>query len=588
MFGVVITDHQVLDVDAVVKALWAAGWNGTDKVRLFLCSQPGLRERVAILGDRLQVRVSYVPRYQLWLGTPVDRRAGRPAALVGKLDYDDDGTPLLRLMGDGKGWIDRETTGEEKPGTYVQWAPAQAPRLRLDEPIHLGSQADTSPVSEKVVNWRPPADRSKPQTLEEFLMRRGLAHGLVDGRLSRLDGNGVRRGVPLGADMANLLGQQPLSKLPPELWEMVLREVALEPASVPQVEAWLDKIKYEAHAAGGYRYLPIRVAEMSGGLVDDWVVGELRLARAHWQGLLNDDGTLSFLDSQTVVALMVWGFVDAAVRARGRRGELPSAQWVFYVAKGDPDPGTAAAEVVANEVVFRLGQYPSSGVVEVSAETLRDQVRFRTEVVPAGDSRIGTAQFDVFGQRPPGGLYGPEVYWNVDDPFWHQHTFLQETRVALAGLESEEADAVFEKARGVVNRYNLEPGEVSGPSLLRDLYEARYEAAVAMVARVILVHLRFSGDSALAEARAYSRAAELAHTVGLRRWRGVVGVGPVPVSEGDVRVWPVVKLGELVPVADGVGRIRAGMVLGDLDSPAGLAARWLLREPGVFGVVITD
>ncbi|MGW4135189.1 hypothetical protein, partial [Amycolatopsis japonica] len=356
----------------------------------------------------------------------------------GKIEYDDGGFPQLRLLDDGEGWIDRETTGEEKPGTYVQWAPAQAPRLRLDEPIHLGPQSDTSLVSERVVNWRPPADESKPQTLEEFLVRRGVAYGLVDGRLSRLDGDGVRRGVPLGADVANLLGQQPLSKLPPELWEMVLREVALDPVSVPQVEAWLDKIKYVPGPYGGYRYLPGRVAELSGGLVDAWYVRELRLARAHWQGRLDDDGTLSFYDGTGVVDLMLRGFVDAAVRAPS--GELPSVHGVFYVAEGDRDSFGAANAAVeaAADVESRLGEYPS-GVVGVSAETLLDQVHIRTVVVPAGDLRIGTAQFDVFGQRPPGGLYGPEVYWNVDDPFWHQHTFLQETRVALAGLESEEA-----------------------------------------------------------------------------------------------------------------------------------------------------
>ncbi|MGW4134970.1 hypothetical protein, partial [Amycolatopsis japonica] len=564
VFGVVVPGRRVPDVETVARALDRAGWNKRDKVRLFLCYQPGLEKLAQDLADRYGVDVFY-PKEKLWFG--VAGGAGYPAARVEKLEYVDC-RPRLTLLEDGTGWAGRKPGGgeEEEGAAYVLTAPARAPRLGLRQKVHLGPRIDTSPVSERVVNWRRPADESKPQTLKEFLVRRGVAYGLVDGWLSRLDGAGVRRGVPLGADVANLLGQQPLSKLPPELWEMVLREVALEPASVSQVEAWLDKIKYEAYPDGGYRYDPDDVARLSGGLVDVRAVEELRAARAHWQGRLDEYGMLEFSDSNEVVAAMVVGFVDAAVRAPS--GELPSVHGVFYVAEGDPYPeeGADAETVQAMATVeSRLGEYPS-GVVGVSAEALGDQVHIRTEVVPAGDPRIGTAQFDVFGQRPPGGLFGPEVYWNVDDPDWALYSALQEVRVALAGLGSEEADAVFEKARRVVNRYNLEPGEVSGPSLLRDLYEARYEAVAALVAAAFL---RFSGNSALAETHAARVAARQADMVGPRRWRGVVGVGPVPVSEGDVRAWSAVKLGHLVPVADGVGRIRAGMVLGDLDSPAG-------------------
>ncbi|MGW4134137.1 preprotein translocase subunit SecA, partial [Amycolatopsis japonica] len=563
VFGVVVTGHRVPDMETLVRALWTAGWNGSDEVRLFLCYQEGLAKLAGDLANQRGVVVSY-PEEQVLLGPDGDHAAGRPAARVGKLAYARDGSPLITARDNGEGWIRKKPRGQkDERGTYTLTAPAQAPHLGLTEPIHLGPQIDTSLVSEKVVNWRPPADESKPQTLKEFLVRRGVAYGLVDGRLSRLGSDGVRRGVPLGADVANLLGQQPLSKLPPELWEMVLREVALEPASVSQAEAWLDKIKYEMLRYGGYRYSSLRVAEMSGGLVDAWVVEELRLARAHWQGRLNNDGTLSRPDSSGVVALMLRGFVDAAVRAPS--GELPSVQWVFYVSEGAPDPVLAvhgAHRQAMETVKSRLNQYPP-GVVGVSAGALGDQVHIRTEVVSEGDTRIGTAQFDVSGQRPPGGLFGPAVYWSVDNPSWTLHSVLQRARVMLAGLGSEEADALFTRARGVVNRYNLEPGEVTGPSLLRDLYEARYEAAVAMVADVL------SGGNVLAEARADEFAAWQADMVGPRRLRGVVGVGPVPVSEGDVRAWPAVKLGHLVPVADGVGRIRAGMVLGDLDSPAG-------------------
>ncbi|MGW4134138.1 hypothetical protein, partial [Amycolatopsis japonica] len=570
VFGVVFTDQNVPDVETVVRALRAAGWNGRDAVRLFLCAQPGLRKFVGILGDRVRVRVSYVPRYQLWLGMVPDGRAVRPAAGVG-IGYVN-GRPRLTLLDDGKGWRDRETTGEEKPGKYVLPPPVQAPRLGLDQAIHLGPRAGSSPVSQEVAEWRPdeeavkwwlPAGVSNQRTLKAFLLGRGLARWLRDGKLG---------GVVLSDDVADLLNEWPLSVLPPELLDMVLREVALDPASVPQVKAWLDKIKFEPGPYGGYHYSPDRIADLSGDLVDAWTVLELRLARAQWQGRLDYEGMLAGVVDQ-VVTLMLWGFVDAAVRAPS--GELPSVRWVFYVAEEDPDPGSAAARVVAAEVEYRLGQYPS-GVAEVSAKTLAGQVRIETVDVPAGSSLIGTTRFDVYGQRPPGGLYGPEVHRKADE-VW-MHATLAEMRAELAGLDSEEVDAVFEKARGVVNRYNLAPEEITGPASLRALHEDRYEAMIAMIAEALP---RFTDDPEGLE----ELADLLADRVGLRRRRGVVGVGPVPVvGQGD----GLVRLGEMVPVAAGVGRIRAGAVLGDLGSKVGLASRWLRREPGVFGVVITD
>ncbi|MEU3771109.1 hypothetical protein AB0E55_39120, partial [Amycolatopsis keratiniphila] len=139
VFGLVITDQRVPDAEAVVEALRDAGWNGTDAIRLFLCDLPGLPELAARLVDQLKVRVAY-PQDQVWFGTGADQQADRPAARVGRLVHLD-GVPMLRLAKDGAGWVWKEPGGAEKPAPYVLTAPSHAPRLGLQQPVHLGPRA---------------------------------------------------------------------------------------------------------------------------------------------------------------------------------------------------------------------------------------------------------------------------------------------------------------------------------------------------------------------------------------------------------------------------------------------------------------
>ncbi|MGW4134826.1 hypothetical protein, partial [Amycolatopsis japonica] len=605
-FAVVVPGHGVPDADSVEAAVRAAGWNGSDTLRLFLCAQDGLAELAAELAERFQVRVSYAKGW-VWLGmNPARWGGGRPAAQVAKIEYADDGSPLFTLRDDGTGWADKNPGGtEDEDGTpYLQTAPEQAPRLGLEQMIHLGPRTGSSAVTEMIVKWRPPADTSEPQTLKEFGLDRGIANWL---QLSRFAEGQLDEDVKLLLDETRLGTELPL-----ELLEMVRRQVELAPVAKADLEAWVDAIKDEmavigylfeisemagmsgglvgdtgvAHPITGYSYSANRVAEMSGQLVDGWVVEELRgVARASWQGRLIESGEPTRIGGD-VVRSMLDGFVDAAVGAQTRHGVLPSVQGVLYVAEGDPGDLPWLTERVES----RLNEYPS-GTVSVSAEELRDRVDVRPRVLPKGDPRIGTALFQVRNQRPAGGLFGPAAYRAVAD---QNQEFLSKLEVAdreLTGVAPE--DAVFTQAREMVNNYNPEPSRVIGPASLRRSYEARYEAAVRSVAGELR---RLAGDPLallgfrIAEASANLLAFRLADAVGMRRRDGVLGgedgaSGGVP--EQDTRPGSAAEPGWLVPVSDRVGIIEAGMVLGDADSKPGLAARWLPHEPGVFGVVIT-
>ncbi|MGW4132314.1 hypothetical protein, partial [Amycolatopsis japonica] len=595
------------------------GWNGMDKVRLFLCSQPGLRERVAVLGDRLQVRVSYVPRYQLWLGAPLGGRADRPAARVGKIEYDDGGFPLLTLLDDGEGWIDRETTGEENPGTYVQWAPAQAPRLRLDEPIHLGPQAPAPAellvppgpeIPARLVGWRPAEDETGrpigPRTLREYLrgypLLRGMVPWLRDGEQDLAQVSEKAKSFLAGTSLGQLpreffdmvwdqvkldktklfelnraqltweaespLAGTRLGNLPRELLDMVWKE--MEQDLLEAVEAWFADILNELDPSGaGYRYSDREVAKMSGGLVDEWVVDQLRgVAQASWQTRETSNGQLSGFDD-VVITEMLEGFADAAVRADSG-GVLPNARVVRYVAKGTPDIWVNHFRLAAQQVLQkRLAEYgwDDEKAESVAKSLALAQVGIQAVELPAGDARIGTVHFDVDGQRPPGGMYGPETTYDVDDPDWefHEHVLVARRSLADDGVDRE--DAVFTLARALVSRYSQEPSRFIGPATeLQSRHEARYEAVIELLAWIIHRNPNVNVE------RFDASAAELADSVGLRRRHGVVGGESVP--------------GGWVPVSEGVGRVGAGVVLGKAGSLVGRAARWLRRERGVFAVVV--
>ncbi|MGW4135182.1 hypothetical protein, partial [Amycolatopsis japonica] len=304
---------------------------------------------------------------------------------------------------------------------------------------------------------------------------------------------------------------------------------------------------------------------LSGGLVDAWVVQQMRgVARASWQMRLGDDDRVSFFD-RGVITEMLEGFVDAAVRAEPEA--LPSVRVVHYVAEGASGTWAVGWRMLAESVVrSQLGEYwPDDADVEHETRVLLPRVGVQVVGVPAGDARIGTVHVDVDGQRPPGGMYGPETGYHVDNPNWAWADELLNARQALAGVDR--GDAVFTQARALLNKYSQGPSEFVRPATeLQSTYEARYEAAVEILAREI----RDNPDAELSGFEPL--ASDLAGSVGLRRRRGVVGGESVP--------------GGLVPVGVGVGRVRAGVVVGKLGSPVGKAARWLRREPGAFAVVV--
>ncbi|MGW4134701.1 hypothetical protein, partial [Amycolatopsis japonica] len=580
VFGVVVTGHRVPAVATVVEGLFRAGWNGSDEVRFFLCFGEGLPKLAGDLANEKGVVVSY-PVEQVLFGVAGDFEAGLPAARVGTLAYARDGSPVIKARDNGEGWIRKHPRGKkDEQGTYTLTAPAQAPRLGLTKPIYLGpgngesSRAAAAPADEAsvmpvssvdLVGWRP--GLSGPQTLLELLREyplwRDIEPRLRDPELaktpwSRLGGGKTDR---------ILAG----TKLPAELREMVLEEAGLD--LVNSVWGWLDKILNEMDPNGDYVYSAEAVAKLSGGVVDAWVVEELReVARADWHGLLTDSGRLAPFAGGELV-WMLRGFVDAAVGAHVRGGLLPSVQGVLYVEQGDVTSAGAVSSLADRTIETWLSNYPP---MSVSVQSLLALMDIRTREVPPGDARIGTAWVHVEGQRRPGGFDDLIAHRDVSDSS-------VEELLEQAGLTRE--DAVFRRAREVVNTYNEEPSRFAGEDpRLQQLYQARYEDRVAWVA---LVLHRDSHDVNEAERLAHEVASSRAVSVGPRRRHGVLGGESMPVSGLAARRESGVELGWVVPAGDGVGVVEAGMVLGDVGSEVGLAGAWLPYEEGVFGVVVT-
>ncbi|MGW4133103.1 hypothetical protein, partial [Amycolatopsis japonica] len=611
-FAVVVPGHQVPDADSVEAAVRAAGWNGSDTLRLFLCAQDGLAELAAELAERLQVRVSYAKGW-VWLGMNPARWGGaRPAAQVAKIEYAEDGSPLFTLRDDGTGWADKNPGGtEDEDGTpYLQTAPEQAPRLGLEQMIHLGPQApalDPAPakplVPGNLVGWRPKKDKSGPRNLRgylrEHLLLRGIAPWLGDvdpgsslpsKELELLLANPSFEQLPpklktmvrrlADRDMAQQLKpgkarmkgeaesslfRTRLGNLPRELLDMVWNEAERE--LFKSAEAWFVHILNELNPDGlGFRYSAGSVARKSGGLVDAWVVEQLRgVARASWQARLNDSGDLSLFDDG-VVTEMLHGFVDAAVLAESEA--LPSVRVVHYIAEGTP--GTWADDLrlgVQHLIRERLAQYPLDAAAAAAAvDGFFKKVSVQSIEVQPGDERIGTVHFDVDGQRPPGGLYGPGAWVDPDDPAWDFHRHLADARPWLDGMDR--GDAVFTLARALLNRYSEEPlQQFIGPAdLPQRLHEARYEAAVEILAATIVVG---PDDAEVAEYD--DLASMLADSVGPRRRHGVLG-GSGRVSSEAANT--VEDIAGAEPPADEMAAILADSVgLRSQEGEAGQGAR---------------
>ncbi|ANN16067.1 hypothetical protein SD37_10710 [Amycolatopsis orientalis] len=471
------------------------------------------------------------------------------------------------------------------------------------------------PGRAELVGWRPATNangqpigpQTLPEFMREFISRRGIAE-----RISLSD----REAGLLDEDVERLLAETPLGqKLPPELLEMVRLEVIqqeLDPLSIehfhPWIKEWLKSIVDELAPTGRYRYSAFGVAAMSGRWVDPWVVMRLRSnARTDWTFRLNGSREVGISARETVWS-MLRGFVDAAVQAEP--GALPRLLAVRYVAERTPGRvgGTQRSlvksmaqsqltawsamegvfsrdplrQLIKTDVQLLLREHrkrASSVPVSVSVKDLLARTDIRTRAVPTGDPRIDLVHLHVDGQQLPGDLDGLGVYDDANKDSSYKYITLQEASRQLTGVRSD--DAVYVEAGGLVARYNCEPVKYTGQNpLMRDLrarHRARYKSAVTIVAAKL--HNRgFMPTSADELAR------QLSDWVGMRRPEGplsdVLGerAGPgsgwlVPVSAG---------------VSAGVGVIKAGMVLGDLGSQVGQAARWLRHEPGVFGVVVTS
>ncbi|MGW4134035.1 preprotein translocase subunit SecA, partial [Amycolatopsis japonica] len=617
VFAVVVPDHSLPDVEIVAWALDRAGWNKRDKLRLFLCYQPGLEKLAQDLADLYNVEVFY-PKEKLWLG--VAGGAGRPAARVEKLEYVD-GRPRLTLLEDGTGWAGRKPGGDaEEEGTaYVLTAPARAPRLGLRQEVHLGSQADSSSTADvleggessrdgaaragkpqfriplapaELVAWRPAEDGSRPRTLPEalpgvvrkFMLERGIANRLRDSDFDK----------GLDENVKHLLEETMLGQFPRELLEMIRYKVQENPVSDEYFQAWAEawvKSIMDDTDSRGYRYLSHTVERISGGWVDEWVVKQLRNSRTDWKFQLNDDNTLLVRFGYEVAASMLEGFVDAVAHADP--GESPRLLGVRYVAErggevrslvrsAAPSKLTAAwsgakwaysrdplRRLIRTVLKSRLEEHTKRAPwISMSVGDLLAQTDIRTRAVPAGDPRIGLVHLHVDGQQTLNEWDGLEIYDNPDDEAWPLHLEWQVAKTRLFGLDHAAKTSALEEARELVKQYNREPVEYTGQNpRLRELYRRhrrRYNAAVEIVA--------MSSD-------ADRKARRVSDWVGLRRRHGVVG----DVSGEVARPGS----GWLVPVGPRVGVVEAGMVLGDLGSMVGQAARWLRREPGVFGVVVT-
>ncbi|MFE5570077.1 hypothetical protein ACFQ68_34165, partial [Amycolatopsis japonica] len=614
-FALVIPGNSVPDVETVKKALKSAGWNGTDALRLFFSGQEDLAELAGQLDAELEVQISY-PEEQVWFGNAGDYEKGRPAARVGKLEYIGDKL-WLRLRKDGAGWIDRAPGGEKKPGTYVLTAPAQQPRLSLTQKLHLGppipaARGPVDPlVPRKLVGWRPVQDETGqpigPQSLKEYLWQHPLLRAIVPGlsggdQLSKEDEDFL---------FGTLIAETRLGQLPRELLYEVWGNMGEEVLN--RAEKWLVRMLNKKDAFGGYFYTPEEMAKLSGWPVDDWFMRDLMyFARADMQVQVDYASGLLSEDDEDPFYSMLDGFVDAAVQADP--GALPRVRGMVYVEQGGHRLGARRARQMAKaRVKSRLAAYPP-GAVAISAKDLLDRMIIRSSALPAGDNRIGTAKFRVDGQRLPGGLYGPKYFWALDDPRWGWNNQRTAAGTRLAELQPERRDALLRRARGVVNRYNLDPSEFVGPESLRELYEGRHGAVVELVAWDLYLHR----SSVEADKAADATARNWADSVGLRRRHGVLGGKPIPAPAwGSRKVAKTVETaaetrapsgaemefmlasslgvrsedsvlepGRFVRVSDQVSRIRAGVLLGDAESEPGVAGRWLHRERGVFGVVI--
>ncbi|MFJ8917824.1 hypothetical protein, partial [Amycolatopsis sp. NPDC102389] len=224
-------------------------------------------------------------------------------------------------------------------------------------------------------------------------------------------------------------------------------------------------------------------------------------ARRTWGGRWDGQSGLSARDRRTI-ALMVEGFVDAAVAARPGQ-EVMLRGGVFV----SPDSGRAAIgrvlSLVDSAVRNRLNAYPP-GAARLSAKELSSRVRVSEFKRPSGDQLVGSVQLQVQGQRPALGLFGPEVFTDPADPLPRRAEELTRARADLARARLEDSDPLFSRAREIVNLWNQPPRTfVETAPWVDSAHRARYRAAVDLVAWEL--HRHDDDEQGLAAAHTLSR-----------------------------------------------------------------------------------
>ncbi|TDV48661.1 hypothetical protein [Actinophytocola oryzae] len=132
-FGVAFRDGLRMTVTALAEAVRAAGWNGTDTIRLYVCDTGDLARLAQGLANSLGAPVER-PTDLLWLGL-----AGT-AAQVGPATLTADGrivAPAATTDPDGGGWVRHEPHAVPVPSSYSGTAPS------LPRPMHLADTPTT-------------------------------------------------------------------------------------------------------------------------------------------------------------------------------------------------------------------------------------------------------------------------------------------------------------------------------------------------------------------------------------------------------------------------------------------------------------
>ncbi|RSN39695.1 hypothetical protein DMC64_37130 [Amycolatopsis sp. WAC 04197] len=403
------------------------------------------------------------------------------------------------------------------------------------------------PPPAEVLNWRPPAEgASGAKTLNDFVRRHSILN--EDRFVSFVDRNNG-------------------PSLPTELWREVQGFLDQDPTPLSWARAWAESMK-SARTPEGQGYRPEAVATASGGLLTKWEVEQAwGHARVTYEGRIRD-GVLERAH-YVPMALMIEGFVDAAIQARP--DALPQVHAALFVESDSVVGGREVRSLVEWIVKTRLVSYPEDAR-SVSLEQLMDRVSIAAIPRPAGDTQVGVVQLRVDGQRGLTGLYGPKAYSDPANPLPEHSADLARARALFA--EEPGSRPLFSAARKILNRYHQPPKvfvDQERPRIHQAHWE-RYQAATYLVAWEMTKPAGHFGPAQ----RADSKAKALVDVVGWPREGGALGGAAradlVPAEDGSSRP---AEGGQLVPLA------------ARLTDPSALEAFWE-RLAATSGEVLTS